>query len=278
MSDSAIAVTEQTPDHWISLAIQQGADPERLEKLLGVQERWQAQQSKRAYFDAMRAVQAEAPAVARTAENKQTGSMYAKLEAISKAMAPVYTRHGFSLSYGTADSPLDGYVRITCAVMHSAGHVEHHHADLPLDDEGIKGNKNKTATHAHGSTISYGRRYLACMVFNVILVGEDDDGVAADDVMAKYDRLLAHNAVAREWLASIIAIKDNLIGGDLSIAAEAYAEMPRPVIGALFIAPSKGGLFTTEERARAKDDKDFQSEVHRRRTDSGWYQREENAI
>lgn len=273
-----IVATEQTPDHWIALAIQQGADPDRLEKLLGVQERWQAQQSRRAYYEAMRAVQAEAPAVTRDATNTQTGSLYAKLETISKALAPVYTRHGFSLSYGTADSPLEGYVRITCAVMHSGGHVEHIHVDLPADDVGIKGNRNKTATHAHGSTISYGRRYLVLMAFNVTMAGEDDDGVAGDDAVAKWDRLLKHNAVAREWLESIVAIKGNLAGGDLTIAAEAYAEMPRPVIATLFIAPSKGGLFSTEERARCKDDKEFQSEVHRRRTDSGWYQRDENAI
>mgnify|MGYP002040969543 CR=1 FL=1 len=48
-----------------------------------------------------------------------------------------------------------------------------------MDANGMKGQQNKTATHAFGSSMSYGRRYLLLMVFDIALTNEDDDGQAA---------------------------------------------------------------------------------------------------
>lgn len=52
-----------------------------------------------------------------------------------------------------------------------------------MDMVGIKGNANKTATHGFGSTISYGRRYLTLLVFNITLTNEDNDGNTAQDTL-----------------------------------------------------------------------------------------------
>ena len=271
--------TEQPPTDLIALAIEHKADVDTLERLFALRERDDAAVARRAFFTAMQAVQTEAPRVVKDSKNTQTGSAYAKLESIAKAIRPVYTAHGFSLSYGTEDSPREGYVRITCDVMHVGGHMVPRHVDMPLDDVGIKGNVNKTPTHAHGSTISYGRRYLVLMAFDIVMAGEDDDGNAADDVIGKHDRLIRSIAVAREWLPSILCIKENICDrGDVTAAAEAYAEMPWPVLCALNVAPSKGGLYTTEERKFLGPDgnKEFHDAVHQIRTDAGWYQREEN--
>jgi hypothetical protein len=40
----------------------------------------------------------------------------------------------------------------------------------------VKGRPNKTALHGLGSSVSYLRHYLTCMIFNVVMRGEDDDG------------------------------------------------------------------------------------------------------
>ena len=42
----------------------------------------------------------------------------------------------------------------------------------------MKGTQNKTATHAFGSTMSYGRRYLKLMIFDVATTDEDDGNAA----------------------------------------------------------------------------------------------------
>lgn len=277
---SAVIRQEQPAADLIALAIEHKADVDTLERLFALKERQDASDAKAAFFAAMREVQARAPAVVKDATNAQTNSTYAKLESIARALKPIYTEAGFSLMFGEGTAALDGYKRITVRVMHTAGHYEDSHIDLPLDDVGLKGTKNKTGTHAAGSTVSYGRRYLTLMVFNVVMAGEDDDGQAADNSMEKLDRLIKMIALARDhWWESIVCIRENFReGGDLSAAAEAYAEMPRQVIADLFIAPTKGGLFTTTERARCKDDKEFQALVHQYRTDAGWYQRPENEV
>ena len=154
-------------------------DVEKMERLLDMQERIIAREAEQDFNAAMAQLQAELPAVVRDAENSSTGSRYAKLETIARAIMPKITGQGFSLSYGTDNCPLDDHYRVTCLVSHIGGHTRRYHADVPTDLTGLKGNPNKTRTHAFGSTMSYGRRYLLCLIFNVTLVNEDDDGVAA---------------------------------------------------------------------------------------------------
>lgn len=125
---------------------------------------------------AMISAQAEMDPVAKTAKNQQTSSMYAKMENIAKQCKPIWIKHGFALQFGTADCPLQGHYRVTCEVSHSAGYNKKYQADLPIDDEGIKGQKNKTGCHGFGSTMAYAQRYLTVMIFNITLEGVDNDG------------------------------------------------------------------------------------------------------
>ena len=50
---------------------------------------------------------------------------------------------------------------------------------MPADGKGAQGRDVMTRTHATGSAVSYGRRYLLLMIFNIAVGGEDDDGNAA---------------------------------------------------------------------------------------------------
>jgi hypothetical protein len=164
-------------------------DVEKMERLFAMHERMEARQAERAYADAMKAAQSEMPMIARDRHNTQTSSDYATLDGINQQIAPIYTRHGFSLSFGTAESPLANHVRVVCTVKHVGGHSEHFEYDNPMDDKGIQGSVNKTPTHARGSAITYARRYLTLMIFN-LRTGDDDDGNGAnsgvsDEVMAK---------------------------------------------------------------------------------------------
>ena len=153
-------------------------DVAKLERLLDLQERYQLRQSEIAFNAAMQAAQSEMPVVLRDAKNPQTNSSYARLETVSKVMSPVITKHGFAMSFGTDVSPLPDHYRVTCELSHSAGFSRRYHADVPVDGAGIKGIANKTLTHALGSTLSYGRRYLKLMIFDVATT-DDDDGNSA---------------------------------------------------------------------------------------------------
>lgn len=156
-------------------------DLDKMERLMAMRERELTRIAQTAFNNAMKDAQAEMPQVVRDADNDQTRSRYARYETISEAIQPVITKHGFSLTFseGKADQP--NHIRVICDVMHDAGHVKQYYADVPFDNVGMKGNANKTNTHAYGSTKSYGKRYLKCDIFDVALKNEDDDGNGAGD-------------------------------------------------------------------------------------------------
>jgi len=154
-------------------------DIDKMQRLMEMREREMARMAQVAFNEAMKAAQSEMPQVVRDADNDQTRSKYARYETISEAIQPVITKHGFSLTFGEGKPDHPNHIRVVCEVMHEAGHTKHYYADVPFDNVGMKGNANKTNTHAYGSTKSYGKRYLKCDIFDVAVKNEDDDGNAA---------------------------------------------------------------------------------------------------
>lgn len=151
-------------------------DVEKMERLFALQERILMKNAEVAFNTSMQAAQQEMPKILRNRENTSSSSRYADLEKVNEAIVPVYTKHGFSLSFGTADCPLPAHARITCLVSHIGGHSRTYQGDIPLDLTGPKGNQNKTGVQGFGSTTSYGRRYLTLLIFNITLTNEDNDG------------------------------------------------------------------------------------------------------
>jgi len=156
-------------------------DAEKMEKLWHLHERISARQAEIAFNTAMNACQAEIPAVFRNKINEEKSSRYADLEQLDKVSRPIYTKHGFALSFGTADCPLAGHARQTCLVSHVGGYSRLYQADIPLDLTGPKGNPNKTGVQGFGSSMSYGQRYLTKLIFNIALTNEDNDGEGGGD-------------------------------------------------------------------------------------------------
>lgn len=70
------------------------------------------------------------------------------------------------------------------------------------------------------------------------------------------ERLVAHNEAWRNNSSSIYFIKEyiNMDEPKWENVAEAWAEIPNEDKQALWLAPSKGGVFTTAERAALKSD------------------------
>lgn len=153
-------------------------DIDKMERLINMQERVQAKQAELEFDNAMAAAQAEMQPVRVDSNNPQTRSKYASYAALDNAIRPIYARHGFSLSFDTSDGASEGDVRIVCKVAHRGGHRERPRIDMPADGKGAKGGDVMTRTHAMGSAVSYGKRYLLGMIFNLATT-KDDDGNAA---------------------------------------------------------------------------------------------------
>lgn len=151
-------------------------DMDKLERLIAMHHGIVVRQSEQLFNDRMTAAQKQMRRIAADSNNPQTRSKYASYAALDRAIRPVYTEHGFSLTFNTGDAS-EGYVRVICEVS-NGGFTRHYHIDMPADGKGAKGGDVMTKTHATGSAITYGRRYLLAMIFN-LAVGDDDDGNAA---------------------------------------------------------------------------------------------------
>ena len=193
------------------LARDPACDVEKLRALIGMQRDVMAEQARIAFDAAMADAQAEMVPVLRSATNAHTKSRYARLEDIDNAIRPIITQHGFSLTFDNPDQSADGIV-ITCAVAHRDGHVKNYKLAGARDDKGAQGNANKTPIQAIGSTISYLRRYLTCMIFNVSLTNDDNDGNEVAPISAKQardlDDLLLKSGADREKFLAYLRVSD----------------------------------------------------------------------
>lgn len=169
-------------------------DVEKMERLIALQERREAAQAKQAFYAAMAAAQNAMKPIAQNAENKHTKSRYATLEAVNFAIQPVIAEHGFSLSFGEGETNKNDHYRIVATIRHINGHAEQEHMDVPADGAGAKGNSNKNATQAFGSSVTYARRYLTMAIFNLSITGEDDDGDKASEHKPNFERLPSNRA------------------------------------------------------------------------------------
>lgn len=153
-------------------------DIDKMKELMAMHNAMRAQAAELAFDRAMASAQEEMQPVRADANNPQTKSKYASYAALDAAIRPIYTKHGFSVSFDTADGAPESCVRIVAKVAHSGGHRERPHLDMPADGKGAKGGDVMTKTHATGAAVQYGRRYLLGMIFN-LAVSKDDDGNGA---------------------------------------------------------------------------------------------------
>jgi len=175
-----------TPMGILQMAVKQGAPIDTIERLVKLQQEmaeFDAKQAERAakleYDQAMQRAQGKMRRIGVNATNSQTRSKYATYSKLDDATRPIYTDEGFSLSFNSGDEPTPEMVRVICDVSHSSGHTRSYHIDMPADGKGAKGGDVMTKTHATGSALSYGRRYLLLMIFNLSVGDTDDDGNAA---------------------------------------------------------------------------------------------------
>ncbi len=157
------------------LAQVEGRDVDKLGKLLEYDRQWRADRARDEYLAAMNRVAAKLPAVVKDKEGQK--GRYARLETVHRAIKPVYTAEGFSITWTEGQTDKENHIRIVGKVLHKGGHSEEHFLDVAVDGTGPQGGKlAMNATQAVGSTISYGRRYLEVLIFDVTIADEDTDG------------------------------------------------------------------------------------------------------
>ncbi len=150
----------RTPAEMIMAAVTANTDLDKLKGLMELQERWEANEARKLYAKSFAIAQAFIEAVIKTKTNNQTHSKYADLSDVIESAKPVYTKEGFSVITYEGDCPKDNHVRLFADVLHSAGHKETYHYDVPMDGKGLRGNENMTAIHGKASSVAYARRLM----------------------------------------------------------------------------------------------------------------------
>lgn len=177
----AIAVPQEPATPWglVEMAVRNGSGIEVIERLKALYDQERDKREEAAFNAAMNRVQAALVRIVHDSENPQTHSKYASYSAIDKALRPAYTNEGFSLSFNTEESKFPEHVLVVCYVSHPAGHTRRYQVDMPADGKGAKGGDVMTKTHATGSAMTYGKRYLVNFIFNLAIGGDDDGNGAA---------------------------------------------------------------------------------------------------
>lgn len=172
-SETAVAIPEgKTPSDMIRLAVTSGADLEKLEKVMILQERWETNEAKKAFHKAVAAFKANPPTVTKDRDNKQYGSKYTTLGNLVNTVNPELSKQGLSANW---EIEQNGTIKVTCILTHQLGHSERASASAPADTSG-----SKNVIQQIKSTITY----LKAVTFESITglastdANLDDDGNA----------------------------------------------------------------------------------------------------
>jgi hypothetical protein len=158
-----------TPLEMLDRALSSNADPDTLAKLMALQERWQANQARMAFDEAISLAKAEIKPVIRNAKG-HNDKRYADFAAIASAVDPIITKFGLSYRFKTAQTDR---ISVTCVLSHKEGHFEETTLAGPPDTSG-----SKNAIQAIGSTLTYLQRYSLTQALGLAATN-DDDGKAA---------------------------------------------------------------------------------------------------
>lgn len=172
---SELAVAPINSMELLQSAVEKGAGIEVIERLVALQREMREYEAKVEFDKSMHRTQSKMKRIGADATNPQTRSKYATYAALDRALRPLYTEDGFSLSFNNGECPIPDYVRVICYVSRE-GHTRTYQIDMPADGKGAKGGDVMTKTHAVGAAESYGMRYLLKMIFNVAVSENDDDG------------------------------------------------------------------------------------------------------
>lgn len=197
-----------TPMLMLERAVSQGANIEVLEKLMGLQERWEANQARRDFDVAIAAAKAEITPVTKNRDG-HNNKRYADFSALARAVDPVISKHGLSYRFRTKQ---DERIHVTCILSHVGGHCEETTLAGPADASG-----SKNAIQAIGSTLTYLQRYSLTQALG-LAVADDDDGAAAgiETATITEDQLAEMRAMIDEVGADIPAFCRYLGVGSLA--------------------------------------------------------------
>jgi ERF superfamily protein len=211
------------PGNLLEAIIMAASDPSidiaKVEHLVRLKKEMDAAEAERLFNEALAAAQAQMQPVVADARNDQTQSRYASFAQVDKAIRPIYSRHGLSVTWTTGERSNDTAVEVVGYLL-GHGHSRRYSIVMPADGKGPKGGDVMSRTHAAAAACSYAMRYLTLMMFN-LAIDKDTDGNEASPVPRKSSAQLKREGVWPQFQAE-------MRGAESLAALQAVVERWRP--------------------------------------------------
>jgi len=195
-------------------AIQQGSAMEVVKSILEERRKMMEYQDRIEFQGALRRIQDELKTIPKRGENKETHSSYALVADVDSAIQSLIKKERMTLSFEPRPSDKPEMVLIV-GILSLGAYSREYPLEMPADGKGAKGGGVMSRTHATGSAITYGKRYLKNMIFDLTFKEKDDDGNAAggqtitDEEFSQFSQNIENaknvGEVTRFYLAAIKA-------------------------------------------------------------------------
>lgn len=159
-----------SPIEQMMAAVNSGVSLESLDKMMELQERWEAGQAKKAYVKAMAEFKRESITILKDREVRFKGTAYshATLASVVSSIVPALSKHGLSHHWEVIQ---ENGITVRCVITHEMGHSEAVSMSAPPDSSG-----SKNFIQQLGSTKTYLERYTLLAITGMTASDMDDDG------------------------------------------------------------------------------------------------------
>lgn len=176
---ATIVAASATPADLLMHAMNNGADLDRLERLMDMQTKWEANEARKAYALDMAEFKKNAPTILKDKTvNFETSKGWTTYDhatignVVEKVVAGL-AEHGFSHSWIPARGD-GGMISVTCEITHKLGFSKSTTLEAGLDQSGGKNN-----IQAQASTITYLERYTLLAATGLAVKDRSDDDGAS---------------------------------------------------------------------------------------------------
>lgn len=166
-SNNVVERSEITPTTLIHLAVSEGHDLDKIEKLMELERIWKADRAREEFYKALTLFKQEKLQVTKDKENKQYNSSYTSIGNLVNTVNSVMAPFGLTAHWKIDQA---GAIKVTCILSHTLGHSESVSMIGPPDESGRKNQLQQIK-----STITYLQSSTFQAVTGVISQDHDDD-------------------------------------------------------------------------------------------------------
>jgi len=206
---------EVTPMVMMQMAINEGSDMATMERLWALNEKVEAANARKAFFQALASFKQSPPQVIKDMLNKQYGSDYVSIGNMVTTASEVMGEFGLTHSWSFGEGE-KGEIICTCVMSHALGHQESVTIPGPIDESG-----KKNPLQGRKSTRTYLKLETFEAVTGMVSVSGnlDDDGnannvpvelITEDQINALHSKIKEHELDMKaflQWMSSELKVK-----------------------------------------------------------------------